>query len=328
MYAMAKYLERIGYDVTVFDCQRTLKHRLLRQFSYNPRRQIRKLGLQRLFGEDRSAIRVLPYRGQNLDLAILGSDEIWNLENQSFEHAPEYVGLGINASSIVAYAPSIGFAKPDGLVMDQTFRRGLSKLDGILARDEGTKIVAERITGRTISQVIDPTILVGPWEDFFQGGPRFDEDYILYYGYRSNPAFKSALVEFATHRNLRIYTAGYNSHEWCEKNLLLGPADFLRLMRDAKYVFTDTFHGFVMAVLLDKALCYAAPMKKIADIAGKLGMERDALSETSSITQIEVALDRSRGERNERIAELRECSRLELARLIDPYSMKESHSVK
>lgn len=316
MYAMAKYFENTGYAVSIFDCQRTLKYRILRLFSYNPRRQFRKSVLLRRFLKDRASIRVTPYGGQRLDLAILGSDEIWNLDNPSFEHAPEYVGLDIDAAKIVAYAPSIGYAAPEGLVKNEMFRQGLRKIDGILARDEATQRVAEDVTGRHIPQVVDPTILMGEWGKFIGEPPRTSEKFILYYGYKSNPVFKDALVAFAKSQDLKIYTAGFRTHDWCDENFALGPRDFLALMQNAEYVFTDTFHGFVMAALLDRQFCYAAPMQKIKDFAEKIGVNGDALTENSGKTEIEAALNRDRTERNHRIEALREQSRRELTWLI------------
>lgn len=316
MYAMAKYFENAGYAVTVFDCQRTLKYRILRLFSYNPRRQLRKAVLHREFLKDRTSIRVMPYRGQRLDLAILGSDEIWNIDNPSFEHAPEYIGHGINAEKIVAYAPSIGYAAPDGLIKNETFRQGLSKIDGILARDEETRRVAEDVTGMPIPQVADPTILKGDWDGFLGKAPDVSDEFILYYGYKSTPVFKDALITFARSKGLKIYTAGFRTHDWCDENYAFGPRDFLGLMAKAKYVFTDTFHGFIMAALLNKRFCFAAPMQKIKDIAEKIGVDGDALTESSGEAEIKAALDRDRTERNSRIEALRAQSRRELTWLI------------
>lgn len=316
MYAMAKYFESTGYEVIVFDCQRTLKYRILRMFSYNPGRQLRKSVFHRRFSKDRSEIRVMPYRGQRLDLAILGSDEIWNLDNPSFEHASQYIGLEINAPKIIAYAPSIGYAAPDKLIKNENFRKGLRQINGILVRDAETQRVAEEVTGRSIPQVADPTILMGRWDDFLGKVPAKAEKYILYYGYKSNPVFKYALIAFAQSQGLKIYTAGFRTHSWCDENFTCGPRDFLALMASAEYVFTDTFHGFVMATLLEKQFCHAAPMQKIKDIANKIGVDGDVLTENSGEADIKAALSRDQTNRNQRIEALKTQSRRELNSLI------------
>lgn len=316
MYAMAKYFENIGYDVTVFDCQRTLRFKILRLLSYNPRRQLRKIILYRRFLKDRSHIRIRPYKGQKLDLAILGSDEIWNLANPSFEHAPEYIGLNIDAAKTVAYAPSIGYADPKLLAVNDTFKHGLNGIHGILARDESTGHVVEDVTGRQVPQVVDPTILLGEWNDFIGKTPANSDRFIVYYSYKSTPIFKNALIAFATSQNLKIYSAGFRTHNWCDKNFAVGPRDFLALMTSAEYVFTDTFHGFVMAVLLNKKFCYAASMQKVKDIAKKIGVDGDALTENAGEAEIKAALSRDRNERNSRVEALRAQSRKELAGLI------------
>jgi len=322
MYAMTRFFEKSGYDVTVFDCQRTLKYKVLRLFSYNPDRQVRKIILHRKYKNDRAVIRIRPYENEKLDFAILGSDEIWNLENRSFEHSPEYVGLGISARSIIAYAPSIGYAAPENLIADEDFKKGLRRADGILARDQETRNVAERVTGRSISEVIDPTILFNSWDEMLSDRTKPDEDYILYYGYTGEPWFKDALIDFAKEKGLKIYTAGFRKHDWCDKNLLAGPREFLDLMQNAKYVFTNTFHGLVMAVLLDKSLCYSSPMQKIKDFSEKIGINADALTESSGRIEVEASLGRDRSERNQRIRELGAASQKLLLDMMDDAARK------
>jgi len=322
MYAMARYFEKYGYEVTVYDCQRTLKYKIIRNFSYHLGRQLRKSILHLKFRKDREAIRIEPYLGQDMDLAILGSDEIWNLKNKSFEHSREYLGLGITAHSIIAYAPSVGYAEPEILIGDDDFQQGLRNSDGILVRDKKTKSIAERVTGRIISEVVDPTILFNSWGELLTNDLEQGADYILYYGYTSTPKFKSALISFAKEKGLKIYTAGFRKHAWCDKNFLIGPSGFLNLMKNAKYVFTDTFHGLVMAVLFDKSICYAAPMQKIRDFSAKIGIDNDELTGTSGRAEIEASLLRDRTDRNRRVIALRTESERLLLKMIHSLASK------
>lgn len=309
MFGLAKHLESLGCDVTVYDCQRSLKQKLLRRFSYHPRRQLRKLKLAAEYARDRQGIQLSPYNGEELDLAVLGSDEIWNLENASFENAPEYVGEGIAAQRIIAYAPSCGYADPAKLLKDPSFASSLRKLDEIFPRDRQTRKLAETITGASLSEVADPTILFDSWASFTS--TRFDGsgEYLVYYGYTGQPIFKAALQKYASDRGLPIYTAGYREHAWCDENLAIGPSDFLSLIKNAKGVLTDTFHGLVMAVLLGKPICFGAPSQKVRDFAEKAGMLDLALSKYCTEDDLVKCFEQDISSRRVRVEALRDRAR-------------------
>ena len=291
MYALVKYFEGQGADVTVYRGSISLKRILMKYFSFNIFRQFRKLKILHAFYQSRKSLNIKRYRGENLDLAILGSDEIWNLENLSFRHSPFYYGIGISAKKIIAYAPSIGFAKPETLYNSQDFCDGLKRVDTILARDFITKIVAEKITGKNVNIVCDPTILFNNWNNVELPDSMIDSEYILYYGYTSQPPFLSSLLEFSKEEKLPIISAGYHYHPWCSKNLTVGPFGFLRLLKDAKYVFTTTFHGTVMSALLNKRFCYYASGQKVKDFAEKFNLGFLHIDEKSSFKDINRILN-------------------------------------
>lgn len=316
MFALAKFLEGQGSRATVFDCQKSFRQRLLRHFSYHPARQFRKLMLASEYAKDRKELRIAPYRGQKLDLAVLGSDEIWNLENNSFENAPEYVGRNIEAKRKVAYAPSLGFADPDGLVANVEFAAALRELDEIFPRDGRTRGVAEAITGRTHDEVADPTILLDNWSDLASDRFANEEPYLVYYGYTGKPSFKAALQDYASQKGLPIVTAGFRYHDWCDRNLLIGPRDFLSLIKYSRGTFTDTFHGFLLTTLLQKPLVFGTPQQKIGDIAAKLGMQEWAMTEQATADDVAAALAADQDERQRKLAEMRGASRTRLGNYI------------
>lgn len=291
MFAMAKFLEGQGSRATVFDCQKSLRQRLLRHFSYHPVRQYRKLKLAREYAKDRRELRIAPFKRQALDLAVLGSDEIWNLENDSFENAPEYVGRNIDAKRKVAYAPSLGYADPDTLVANAEFAAALRDLDEIFPRDARTRNVAEAITGKAHDEVADPTILLTNWSDLASDRFAKEEPYLVYYGYTGRPDFKAALQDYARQRGLPIVTAGFRQHNWCDRNLLIGPRDFLSLIKNSSGVFTDTFHGLVMTVLLKKPIGFGVPSQKVQDFAKKIGILDQALDNNCTDADIIRALE-------------------------------------
>lgn len=310
MYGMARYMEDNGADVTVYHCGNSLRRQLIKYFSPNLGRQFRKLKLLYLYGKERKSIKVRKYKGERLDAAILGSDEIWNLQNPSFDRFEQYYGLGLNAKKIVAYAPSIGYASPDFLIENAHFASGVKNIDTVLARDAGTKLVAESILGYEVQEVADPTILFDDWSSVGVGLPSLNEGHVLYYGYTSTPPFKALLEEFCRAEGLDLVTAGHHMHDWCSINYKASPFDFLNLIRTSKYVFTSTFHGTVMASLLGKPLAYYATGQKVADYGSKLGMSDSHLGEGCTMEDLKRAISVDVSLRREKLDVLRDKSRV------------------
>jgi len=167
----------------------------------------------------------------------------------------------------------------------------LKRVDTILARDFITKIVAEKITEKNVDIVCDPTILFNKWNNVELPASMIDSEYILYYGYTSQPPFLSSLLEFSKEAKLQIISSGYHYHSWCSKNLMVGPFSFLRLLKDAKYVFTTTFHGTVMSTLFNKRFCYYASGQKVKDFAEKFNLGFSHINENSSSKDINRILN-------------------------------------
>lgn len=290
MFAMAKYLENNGANVTIFHGKNSSKRILIKYFTPNIKRQIKKLRMLNYFERDAKDLDIRRYNNEHLDIAILGSDEIWNLDNDSFDHFEYYYGAGISTKKTIAYAPSIGFAKPENLINSKSFAAGLMKIDRILARDKTTKSIGEQITGRNVDMVVDPTVLFNDWKSIKLKASNIKYEYILYYGYTSSPVFLKNLLKFAKKHQLPIISAGYNTHSWADKNITCGPMEFLVLLKNAKYVFTSTFHGTVMASLYNKNLCYYASGQKVKDFGEKFQIESQHIDELSSIEDIEKAI--------------------------------------
>ena len=291
MFAMAKYLEGRGADVTIYHGKNSTKRVLVKYFTPNIRRQVKKLRMLNYFSADAKDLVIKEYKQEFLDVAILGSDEIWNLDNNSFDHFEYYYGAGIQARKLIAYAPSVGYASPETLLNSSEFTKGVKKLDKILARDKVTKLIGEKITGNSVDMVVDPTVLFNNWESINLKPSKIKQEYILYYGYTSSPAFLNEMIKYSQKYHLPIISAGYNTHKWAYKNITCGPMEFLSLLKDAKYVFTTTFHGTVMASLFKKEFGYYASGQKVKDFGEKFKIESRHIDESSTINDIEVALN-------------------------------------
>ena len=201
-----------------------------------------------------------PNYALSADVMLIGSDEVFNYtQNHVFGYVPCLFGHGIEASRILSYAASAGYANADDLVADEMVEEiaaGLRRLQHLSVRDENTRRMVEYCLGESPPLVIDPTLL----HDFSDLVPEqrvVPGTYLLVYAYggRLDTAEEVAAIRgFATRHRLKIVSAGA-FHEWCDENIIVSPFELLKLFKDAAFVVTDTFHGSIFAM---KAACHFA----------------------------------------------------------------------
>ena len=190
-------------------------------------------------------------RGKLFDCAIIGSDEIWNLGNTSFFPFLEFFGIGIKAKKKIAYAPSMSGYNVQKLCNDTLRVEGIKQLDYIFPRDSKTKSFVNKILQNNfVTEVVDPTLLLFNW---MQYASNFNtpKNYLLFYGYSPSQNVISFIKKFSKENNILVISLDCK-HDWADIILPVGPFDFLKLIKDADYVVTDTFHGTLFSIVFNK----------------------------------------------------------------------------
>jgi Polysaccharide pyruvyl transferase len=228
------------------------------------------------------------YNDYSCDLMIIGSDEVFNYtQNHAFGYVPALFGHGVNATSIIAYAASAGYAnyvdvESDG--MQTEISSGLAKFDAIGVRDKNTFDLVSKYAKATPQYVIDPTLLY----DFNDEVSSFaiSSHYLLVYAYggRIDAAIDvKKILDFARSKGLRVVSVGFYN-DWCHENIVVKPFELLSVFKNASYVVTDTFHGTIFAIKNNKAfVSIIQGENKWGSNAGKLGFLLEQLSLTDRI---------------------------------------------
>lgn len=183
------------------------------------------------------------------DACICGSDQIWN-PNYT-ECNPVFFLRFVDNEKRISYAPSIGVSEiPKQYV--GVYSEFLGEFASLSAREKTASEIVKDLTGRECRTVVDPTLLHGPdfWNRF-----SFDccikEDYILIYFLGYSPLHKKVVSRLETLTNLKILNIPicYETAT-CSRftQIHASPEQFLSLVRDAKYVLTDSFHGVAFSV--------------------------------------------------------------------------------
>lgn len=189
---------------------------------------------------------------------IVGSDQVWNPSQRS--HAAYFLNPFINfQGKRISYAPCCAMKSVDSKDF-LTLKNSLLRFNAISARNIETQDFVWSLIGRKPEIVVDPTLLIdfdfdlGVNADFFSG---FILTYIL--GNEidgGHPAVISRIKNKCG--NLPVYAIILSENKpqifsWANKTYWdIGPAEWLMLMKNAKYIYTDSFHGVLFAIKYKK----------------------------------------------------------------------------
>ncbi len=220
---------------------------------------------------------------------IIGSDELWNINNPSFEHRKEYYGYDLNSNNIFTYAPSCNTTKVEEFQNFHSNKVNFENFSKLSARDYNTKNLIKEITGKEASLVLDPTMLLDSF-DKYAILPE-EKDYILIYDYNVPKRRKEQIKKLSKIKNLPVYSIGFY-YPWADKNIDANIFEFLGYMKNAKYIVTATFHGTIFSILNKKQfVSYACVGYKIEDILKRLKLEERDASNKDILSIIDNPID-------------------------------------
>lgn len=279
-FAMQEFIKGQGHNAYLLDCRKSLKGIIAQKYLAKSFYRS-KIKLKRLlaYSRDWKLLNIIRIGDSpKLDAAIIGSDEVWNIDNLSYEHVAQFYGDGIPAQKVIAYGASLGFATlasyADKEALLQSIRTRIAWF-GVRDKFTGDFLSAQGI--KEIYDICDPTILFyDKWRGYEKDYPT-DEDFLIYYSYKENTPYKEYIKQFAEGHGLKVYSVGFY-YPWCDRRLIVTPRQFLSLMSKAKYVVTSTFHGTVFSTLYGKKFIQVHPARKAVDYLDQLKIfDREAL---------------------------------------------------
>lgn len=240
------------------------------------------------------------------DLFITGSDQVFNLDCSNYDtnYLLEFVKDNDKKAS---YAASFGFDEmPEKDV--QEYQRLLSGFKNISVREAcGVEIVKKAIGGKA-TEVLDPTLLISKdeWKEIVGNQKSSESGYILIYALMPS----KTLIEFAnklqelTGLNIvfikdSLTKEGINILNDNVKYLKdVEPLEFVKLIADAEYVITNSFHGTAFSINFNKKFFteLLAPETKVnsrlENILDMLDLRNRQLIDLDSLTLDDIDYDR------------------------------------
>lgn len=196
-------------------------------------------------------------KAQGYQYYITGSDQVWNT---SFSFADEAYFLNFVPEGAVriAYAASIGISANSPKIKRDWFARNIPLFDYISLRERSHEDFLKEFTDRKIYSVVDPTLLLAAEEyDELCGGAAYPEGEYLVLYYLKHDNLAPALLEFANMIARKFDLKVIYSFADVPKRLFKNeaesfyysdPREFVQLIRHARAVVTNSFHGTVFSL--------------------------------------------------------------------------------
>ena len=189
---------------------------------------------------------------------LVGSDQLWlpsGLETNFFNlmFVPDNVIK-------IAYSASFGVNKIPFYQKEKTMNY-LNRIDCISVREHSGQKIIKDLINRDVPVILDPTLIVEKecWDRNIPIQPMIDEDYIFCYFLGNNKTHREQVIKLSHATGLKIVTLRHmdeyiaSDEKFGDYALYdIGPAEFINLIRNARYVCTDSFHGSVFSIINHK----------------------------------------------------------------------------
>lgn len=226
------------------------------------------------------------------DIYITGSDQVWNSVTMINGKDPAfYLQFAPAGKKRISYAASFGATSVSNESRKE-LQTYLSSLDAISVREtSGLDILHEfNLEG---TQVCDPVFLLSEeeWRSVCDKSAS-EEPYVLIYNLT---AVNEQLVRDAKYvagkLGLRLYSVSPMKIKGADRNFTdVGPVDFVRLIFNSAYVFTNSFHATAFSIIARRQFCTydyhsRSNSSRMYSILNLLGM-----LERMNVTEIDEAL--------------------------------------
>ncbi|WP_338432718.1 polysaccharide pyruvyl transferase family protein [Clostridium tyrobutyricum] len=192
------------------------------------------------------------------DTIICGSDQIWNIDIKDFDYS--YFLPFIKNVKKIAYAPSFGGDNPIRDVKTKSvITNYLKDFYALSVRENKGKKILKQLTSKEINVVLDPTLLLTSKDwDTICSDRIINKDYIFFYSIDYNKDVVTMVKKISIKLNLPViilftmtstFKTIFSGFEVAKQE---SPSDFISLIKYARLVLSNSFHGNVFSIIYRK----------------------------------------------------------------------------
>ena len=230
------------------------------------------------------------------DVYITGSDQVWSTHITGELEDAYALNFGKDTVKRISYAASIGKSKIEEKDKEQ-YQKKLAKMDCISVREDMAKEELQKLISKDIEVVLDPTLLMNTkeWDKIAnQSQEKIRGEYILVYELLKDDRIQKIVEMLKRKTNLKIVSLkslSIKKEDIDKDEYVTGPIEFVSLIKNAKYVVTNSFHGTVFSILYEKEFFVVPPQKtgaRMVHLLEKLELKEKMLTE-DEIEQVNLA---------------------------------------
>lgn len=186
---------------------------------------------------------------------LAGSDQIWSpthLRNNPRDKELFFLEF-LPKEKRFSYAPSFGVSSiPTD--MENEYRQALSHFANLSVREQAGQEIIHRVTGQSATIMPDPTFLLSraEWQNIspINQNKFTTKKYVVkYFLSEHSKAVHDAIQVFRDDHSIDIISIAGNNVK--QDDYLVSPDEFVALIRNASYVFTDSFHAAVFSIIFN-----------------------------------------------------------------------------
>lgn len=195
---------------------------------------------------------------KNYTAVVTGSDQLWspaglptNFYNLKF--VPDVIRK-------ISYASSFGVKKIPFYQRKRT-ADFLKRIEFISTRENRGSEIVKELTGKDVPVLLDPVFMfdMQQWNKMISGQELCGEPYIFAYFLGANAEHRKAVKELSKTTGCKIVALRHLDQFIPEDETFgdyapydVGPEEFLKFLRGAQYVCSDSFHGSVFSIIYKK----------------------------------------------------------------------------
>lgn len=227
------------------------------------------------------------------DCFVCGSDQIWNTR---LMYSPAFFLRfeKIYPSALyVAYAPSFPELKT---TEDETLLlSNISHFNHLSAREKnGAEFIAQK-TGRCVKNVLDPVFLLSPmqWSELCKGSKMdvpTDDKYLLLFFIGLSETSKNVVKALMRKLKMKVVYICLSLKDEIGADEVIwdaSPIDFVKFIKNAAFVCTNSFHATAFSIIFNKRFCVVANKvrnSRMTNVLEKTGMEKRIIYQSDKVS--------------------------------------------
>lgn len=225
---------------------------------------------------------------------IIGSDQTWN-QNITNNTDALYLSFVKDPQKKGSYAPSVGVSELTE-AQKKRYVRLLSDFRYLSCREKTGSLLLSEILKRNVECVLDPTLMMNKeeWISFSQE-IAVERPYILTYFLGETRWYREFAKKISDNMSLRIVNVPTNYLDYSDKESQkewVNPQEFVYLINHAELVMTDSFHGTVLSINMNKRFYsfiknshddVKSQSSRIVDVLNMLGLTNRLLGEETAV---------------------------------------------